>query len=101
MNLATGDDIRNAMNQSSGGVAEQDPFTARLEEEMHEFRLAVIGRVCAARGIKASRDDCASALVAGEGRLSLAVVYLSERWHSKWSAQRVMSAIRRVFGIKN
>ena len=100
MNPANGDDILNAMNHSSGGVAEQDPFTNRLEDEMHEFRLAVIGRVCAARGIRASRDDCALALGAGEGKLSLAVAYLSERWHSKWSAQRVISLIRKAIGLK-
>ena len=87
--------------ETAVSAAEHDQFAQRLEQEMYEFRLTVLGRVCAARGIRATRDDCAAALEEGEGRLSLAVAHLSKSWHASWSAQRVMSVIRRVLGMKN
>ena len=82
-------------------MSEHENFNQLLEQEMYMFRLTVIGRVCAARGIRATRDDCASALEAGEGRLSVAVANLSETWNARWSAHRVMSVIRRLLGMKN
>ena len=88
------------MKQRSNTVSEGEQFSTRLDHEMLEFRLAVIQRVCAVRGMKVSRDDCETALVAGDGNLLATVSHISKRWQVRWSRHRVMFIIKRALGIK-
>ena len=78
---------------------ELDNFAQRLEHEMYEFRLAVIYRICVARGIKVDKEDCASALVAADGRLALAISHLIDVHQSRWHPRRLLSMIRRVLHL--
>jgi hypothetical protein len=75
-------------------------FAATLEQEMVEFRLSIISRVCATRGIRVTRDDCESALIVGKGKLSSAVSHICESRKSKWGIISIVTTFRRVFGRK-